>query len=195
MAEEGLKLYAIYEKLQEVFEEGFHIIPSHLMLVRSKDLNRIIEAFPSSIDKDIDMARYVLRNKEAMIEEAKNKAERIIQDAENEKRRILDESALRREMEEQAKAFREKVIQECENIKMKAFGEAESVRIASSQEALKMKDDAQEYAQQILGKLEQDLNSLFQVVKNGQQYISELRSVSDENDEASYARGEFQRKN
>ncbi|MDO5437505.1 MAG: hypothetical protein Q4F80_04845, partial [bacterium] len=111
----------------------------------------------------------------------------------NERRRILDESSLRREMEEQAKAFREKVIQECENIKMKAFGEAEGIRIASNEDAIKMKDGAQAYAQQILEKLEHDLNNLFQIVKNGQQYISELRNINEES-ETAYTRGEVQRR-
>ncbi len=180
MVQEGLKLFALYDKLQELLDEGFDIIPSHLMIVKSKELNRIVDSFPDAIDEGIKMAKMILRNKEEMIQDAKNKAERIIQDAENEKRRILDESSLRREMEEQAKAFREKVIQECENIKMKAFGEAESIRIASNEEALKMKDGAQAYAQQILVKIEQDLNNLFQVVKNGQQYIAQMRNENDE---------------
>ena len=187
MVQEGLKLFALYDKLQELFDEGFHIIPSHLMVVKSKELSRIIDSFPDAIDEGIKMAKLILRNKEEMIQDAKNKADRIIQEAENEKRRILDESALRREMEEQAKAFREKVLQECETIKMKAFGEAEGIRINSNEEALKMKDGAQAYAQQILLKLEQDLNNLFQIVKNGQQYISELRDAGEESENA-YAR-------
>ena len=193
MVQEGLKLFALYDKLQELYDEGFHILPPHLMVVKSKELNRIIDSFPDAIDESIKMAKLILRNKEEMLQDAKNKAERIIQDAENEKRRILDESSLRREMEEQAKVFREKVIQECENIKMKAFGEAEGIRIASNEEALKLKDNAQAYAQQILVKLEQDLNSLFLIVKNGQQYISELRNENEEN-EAVYTRGEQQRR-
>ncbi len=192
MVQEGLKLFALYDKLQELFDEGFHILPSHLMIVKSKELGRIIDAFPDAIDEGIKMAKHILRNKEEIIQEAKNRAERIIQDAENERRRILDESALRHEMEEQAKAFREKVIQECENIKMKAFGEAESIRIASNEESLKMKDGAQMYAQQILGKLEQDLNNLFQVVKNGQQYIAELRNINEENEQV--YKGDSQRR-
>ena len=186
MAEEGLRIFELTEKLGELYDEGFHIIPNHLIVVKSKELTRIIDALQDSIDDDINLARRILRNKEEILQEAKMKAERIIQDAENERRRILDESSLRREMEDQAKAFREKVIQECENIKMKAFGEAEGIRIASNEDALKMKDGAQAYAQQILMKLEQDLNSLFQVVKNGQQYIEELRNLNDEN-EAHYS--------
>lgn len=193
MVQEGLKLFALYDKLQELLDEGFDIIPSHLMIVKSKELNRIVDSFPDAIDEGIKMAKMILRNKEEMIQDAKNKAERIIQDAENEKRRILDESSLRREMEEQAKAFREKVIQECENIKMKAFGEAESIRIASNEEALKMKDGAQAYAQQILVKIEQDLNNLFQVVKNGQQYIAQMRNENDEM-ESHYIRSDISKR-
>lgn len=193
MSEDGLKLFELYNQLEELYDNGFHIIPPHLMIVKSKELGRIIDMLPDAIDDGIKMAKHILRNKEEIIQEAKNKAERIIQDAENEKRRILDESSLRREMEEQAKAFREKVIQECENIKMKAFGEAEGIRLASNEDALKMKDGAQAYAQQILEKLEHDLNNLFQVVKNGQQYIAELRNLNDEA-ENTYTRNEIQRR-
>lgn len=194
MVQDGLKLFALYDKLQELFDEGFHILPSHFIVVKSKELSRVIESFPEAIDEGIKMAKLILRNKEEMIQDAKNKAERIIEDAENERRRILDESSLKREMEEQAQAFREKVIQECENIKMKAFGEAEGIRIASSEEALKMKDDAQQYAQQVLAKLEVDLNNLFQIVKNGQQYINELRNTNEENEQRYASRNEVQRK-
>lgn len=85
MVQEGLKLFALYDKLQELLDEGFDIIPSHLMIVKSKELNRIVDSFPDAIDEGIKMAKMILRNKEEMIQDAKNKAERIIQDAENEK--------------------------------------------------------------------------------------------------------------
>ena len=161
MVQEGLKLFALYDKLQELLDEGFDIIPSHLMIVKSKELNRIVDSFPDAIDEGIKMAKMILRNKEEMIQDAKNKAARIIQ--------------------------------ECENIKMKAVGEAESIRLASSEEALKMKDGAQAYAQQILVKIEQDLNNLFQFVKNGQQYIAQMRNENDEL-EHQYMRNEISKK-
>ena len=179
--QDGLRLFALCEKLQEIKEEGLRLIPSYVM-IKNREFDMLVDSLPAAIDDNLKMAQHILRNKEEIIQEARAKADRIIQDAENERRRILDESSLRREMEEQAKAFREKVIQECENIKMKAFGEAEGIRIQSNEDALKMKDGAQAYAQQILVKLEQDLNSLFQVVKNGQQYIEELRNLNEENE-------------
>ena len=39
-----------------------------------------------------------------------------------------------------------------------------------------MKEESQEYAQQLLNNLEQDLNRLYQVVMNGQQRLQEMRS-------------------
>ena len=56
-----------------------------------------------------------------------------------------------------------------------------------------MKDGAQAYAQQILVKIEQDLNNLFQVVKNGQQYIAQMRNENDEM-ESHYIRNDVSRK-
>lgn len=179
--QDGLRLFALCERLQELKEEGLRLIPSYVM-IKNREFDLLVDSLPAAIDDNLKTAQRILRNKEEIIQEARVKADRIIQDAENERIRILDESSLRREMEEQAKTFREKVIQECENIKIKAFSEAEEIRIASNEDALKMKDGAQAYAQQILVKLEQDLNSLFQVVKNGQQYIEQLRNLNEENE-------------
>ena len=73
MVQEGLKLFALYDKLQELYDEGFHILPQHLMVVKSKELNRIIDSFPDAIDESIKMENLILRNKEEMMQEAKKK--------------------------------------------------------------------------------------------------------------------------
>jgi len=38
-----------------------------------------------------------------------------------------------------------------------------------------MREESQEYAQQLLNNLEQDLNRLYQVVMNGQQRLQEMK--------------------
>ena len=103
------------------------------------------------------------------------KAERIIADAENERHRFLNESSLNKAVEERAREIREQVIEECEAIKMKTFNEAESARLAAQEEAIKIKEGAQKYAQEVLNKLEGDLKQLYQVVMNGQQYLQDMQ--------------------
>ena len=58
---------------------------------------------------------------------------------------------------------------------MKAFNEAESARLAAQEEAIKIKEGAQQYAQEVLNKLEGDLKQLYQVVMNGQQYLADMQ--------------------
>ena len=179
MSQSEEKMYDLIDKLNELWEVGLHIIPGHYVVVKSKELSKIINGFPDAVSNEIRDAHVILRKKDDILQDARMKADRIIADAENERHRMLNESSIMRDMEEKAKSFREQVIQECEDIKMKAFNEAESVRLNANEESIRIKDGAQNYAQQVLNKLEQNLNQLYQDVMNGQQYLNDLRNASD----------------
>ncbi len=179
MSQSEEKMYDLIDKLNELWEVGLHIIPGHYVVVKSKELSKIINGFPDAVSNEIRDAHVILRKKDDILQDARMKADRIIADAENERHRMLNESSIMRDMEEKAKSFREQVIQECEDIKMKAFNEAESVRLNANEESIRIKDGAQNYAQQVLNKLEQNLNQLYQEVMNGQQYLNDLRNASD----------------
>ena len=60
---------------------------------------------------------------------------------------------------------------------MAAFNEAQELKLNAKNESIRMKEDSQEYAQQLLNNLEQDLNRLYQVVMNGQQRLQEMKSA------------------
>lgn len=170
------KMYDLIDRLNQLWESGFHILPSHLIVVKSQELSRIIGGFPDAISNEIRDAHIVLRKKEDIIQEARIKADRIIADAENDRHRLLSESSVLRDIEEKAQKFKQEVIDECEAIKMRAFNEAEGVRLTASEEAIKIKEGAQHYAQNVLNKLEGDLNQLYQIVMNGQQYLADIKN-------------------
>ena len=175
MSQSEEKMYDLIDRLNQLWETGFHILPSHLIVVKSQELSWIISSFPDAISNEIRDAHVILRKKEDIIQDARMKAERIIADAENERHRFLNESSLNKAVEERAREIREQVIEECEAIKMKAFNEAESARLAAQEEAIKIKEGAQKYAQEVLNKLEGDLKQLYQVVMNGQQYLQDMQ--------------------
>ena len=58
---------------------------------------------------------------------------------------------------------------------MAAVNEAQEVRLSAKNDSLRMKEDSQEYAQQLLNHLEQDLDRLYQVVHNGQTKLQEMK--------------------
>ena len=168
------KMYDLIDRLNQLWETGFHILPP-LIVVKSQELSRIISSFPDAISNEIRDAHVILRKKDDIIQDAKMKAERIITEAENERHRFLNESSLNKAVEERAREIREQVIKECEAIKMKAFNEAESTRLAAQEEAIKIKEGAQRLAQEILNKLDGDLKQLYQVVATNQQYLADMQ--------------------
>ena len=176
MAESEAKMFDLVDALVTLYEEGIPVFPGR-SIVDSKKLYSIANAFPSAISNEINDARIILKKKDEILQEAKLRAERIIQDAENERYKLLNESSLNKAMEEHAEKFRQTVLDECQQIKMAAFNEAQELRLSAKNESVRMKEDSQQYAQQLLNNLEQDLNRLYQVVMNGQQRLQEMRSA------------------
>jgi plasmid maintenance system killer protein len=174
MSQADEKLYDLISDLERLSEESFPVF--FYKLIRTKELQRIIDMFPSVVQNEIREAHVILRKKEEILQDARIKADRIIANAESDRNRLLSESSILKDIEEKAQKFRQDVMEECEAIKMKAFNEAEGVRLDATQEAIKIREGAQNYAQNVLEKLEGDLNQLYQIVMNGQQYLSEMKT-------------------
>ncbi len=174
MSQADEKLYDLISDLERLSEESFPVF--FFKLIKTKELQRIIDLFPSVVQNEIRDAHVILRKKEEILQDARIKAERIIANAESDRNRLLSESSILKDIEEKAQKFRQDVMEECEAIKMKAFNEAEGVRLDATQEAIKIREGAQNYAQSVLEKLEGDLNQLYQIVMNGQQYLNEMKA-------------------
>ncbi len=175
MSESVNKMFDLIDDLSALCDDGIPVFPGR-MIVNTKELYKIVNAFPNAISDEINDARIILKKKDEILQEAKLRAERIIQDAENERYKLLNESSLNKAMEEHAEKFRQTVFEECQQIKMAAFNEAQELRLSAKNESIRMKEESQEYAQQLLNNLEQDLNRLYQVVMNGQQRLQEMKS-------------------
>lgn len=175
MAESVNKMFDLIDELNALCDDGVPIFPGR-MIINAKELYKIVNAFPNAVSDEINDARIILKKKDEILQEAKLRAERIIQDAENERYKLLNESSLNKAMEEHAEKFRQTVFDECQQIKMAAFNEAQELRLNAKNDSIRMKEESQEYARQLLTNLEQDLNRLYQVVMNGQQRLQEMQA-------------------
>ncbi len=178
MAQTSEAVWELIDRLGELYDTGFPLPPGRLV-IKAKELDYIINSFQAVLPEEMKEARVIIQKKEEILQSAKNKADRIIASAENERYRLLSESSIMKDIEEKAEEFKRRIIDECEDIKMKAFNEAEDVRLRAQQEDIKIRDGAQDYANQILSKLEGDLSQLYQIVSNGKQYLNEMKVNSD----------------
>ncbi len=171
-------VYDLLKMLEISLEEGFPIIPRKYTVVKTKEIETLIDRIYASLPVEVQEARAFLRRKEELQVEAQQKAEKIISDAQAEADRKLSEADFIKALEREGIRIRTQVQQECEEIKRKALEEADNIRAQAVEEAMKTKEGAELYAEQVLTNLEKNLTQQQQIVKNGQVYMEKLRTDS-----------------
>lgn len=171
-------VYDLLRMLEISLEEGFPIIPRKFTVVRTKEIETLIDRIYASLPVEVQEARAFLRRKDEYQQEAQQKAEKIISDAQAEADRKLSEADFIKALEKEGIRIRTQVQQECEEIKRKAMEEAENIRAQATEDAMRTKEGAELYAEQVLTNLEKNLTQQQQIVKNGQVYMEKLRSDS-----------------
>lgn len=168
-------VYDLLKMLEISLEEGFPIIPRRFTVVKTKEIETLIDRIYASLPVEVQEARAFLRRREELQIEAQQKAEKIINDAQAEADRKLSEADFIKALEREGVRIRTQVQQECEEIKRKAMEEAENIRSQAADDARKTKEGAELYAEQVLTNLEKNLTQQQQIVKNGQVYMEQLR--------------------
>ena len=171
-------VYDLLKMLEISLEEGFPIIPRKFTVVKTKEIETLIDRIYASLPVEVQEAKAFLRRREELQIEAQQKAEKIINDAQAEADRKLSEADFIKALEREGIRIRTQVQQECEEIKRRAMEEADNIRAQAVEEAMKTKEGAELYAEQVLTNLEKNLTQQQQIVKNGQVYMEKLRSDS-----------------
>lgn len=179
-------IYGLMNELEEALDKGFPLLGYCFTVVKKDTVTNILDRLYAALPDEIKEARALLRRKDELQYEAQQRAEKIIADAQAEANRLLSESDLLRAVQREAEKIKEQVITDCEDIKRKSCEEAESIRNQAIDEALRTKDGASVYAEQVLVSLEQNLNQLQEIVKNGQVQLERRRAESDEQMSGNY---------
>ncbi len=173
-------IYGLMNELEEALDKGFPLLGYCFTVVKKDTVTNILDRLYAALPDEIKEARALLRRKDELQYEAQQRAEKIIADAQAEANRLLSESDLLRAVQREAEKIKEQVIADCEDIKRKSLEEAEAMRTQAIDEAMRTKDGASVYAEQVLVSLEQNLNQLQEIVKNGQVQLERRRAESDE---------------
>ena len=170
-------IYGLMSELDEALDNGFPF--GNLTIVKKNVVADILDKLYAALPDEIKEARALLRRKDELQYEAQQRAEKVIADAQAEANRLLSESDLLRAVQREAEKIKEQVIAECDEIKRKSYEDAEAVRNQAIDEALRIKDGTSVMAEQILANLEQNLNHLHEIVKDGQLQLERRRAESD----------------
>ena len=169
-------------RLQEVIYESFHIPVSRWTIIDEDKVLEQLEFIGTKIPEAIRKALQVLEQKQEILANAEAYAQRIIQQAQEEAAEILDESGIIQQAQHEANQIRQQVQSECEAIQAQtmaeieqqrqmANGEVEQIYRKSVSEAQQIQEGADEYADAVLTRLEQELGEMLGVVRNGRQQL------------------------
>lgn len=179
-------IYGLMSELEEALDKGIPLLGCAFSVVKKNVVTDILDRLYAALPDEIKEARALLRTKDQVQYEAQQRAEKIVADAQAEANRLLSESDLLRAVQREAEKIKEQVIADCEDIKRKSYEEAESVRNQAVNEAMRTKDSASVYAEQVLVSIEQNLNQLQEIVKNGQLHLERRRAESENEISSNY---------
>lgn len=190
----------IYSKIDEIGEyvEKARVVPwVNQKMLDTEYLMRMLEELYASVPQEVKDAK-IIKDEEAkrraeldkyaqeMMTKSQAECERILRAAKEESERILDEDHLKQMVEDEARRIKREVLEEVEAIKHQAIEEAQDMSRAaleharelerkSMTRARKIKIDADQYAEEILNHIENNINEVLTINKNGRKFLTELK--------------------
>lgn len=180
--EMGVSMPEEIDRLEDLILNGTRIPFMGKTLIDEDTLINQLDLIRINIPDCLQQATQILQQREQILSEAQNYAQKIVENAQRKAAQLLDESRIVQQAESQAHQIRRQVQQDCENLQRKTINEVEQIRQKIQQEAIKtrqqaileaedIQNEADIYADSVLGKLEKDLSDMLRVVHNGRQQV------------------------
>ncbi len=132
-----------------LLEESPKIPLSGSRVINEEEIRAQLARLRETVPKDIARARDIVKQQDALLAQAQQSAAQVIEDAEQEVQRLVGEHRLVQEARQQSAITRKRAIQE----------------------AVSLREDADEYAFNALSQLQGELARLQRVVDNGLQKL------------------------
>lgn len=169
-------VYDLLKMLEIALDEGYSVLK--YTVVNKREIETLIDRIYAALPVEVQEARLFLKRKEELQNEAQQKAAKIIQDAQIEADRKLSESDQIKAIERERNRVISELEKECKNYKHIALQDAENIRLQATDEAIKIREGAELYADKVLTSLEGNLAQLQQDVKNCQIYMEQIKTDS-----------------
>jgi vacuolar-type H+-ATPase subunit E/Vma4 len=191
----GVDILKLLTDLEEVLESARRLPGGLLMRFDDEKFHYLIMKIRANLPEEMKRASKLVRDTERIVEETKEHAERVMADA---KRAALAEmEASKKDVERQRESLategrrlREEAHAEAERIQAEARAEAErlvsddllvqqaeivshEIQTRAEREAQAVRQGADEYAREVLGRLESVLNKAVDQVQHGRQLLEQ----------------------
>lgn len=159
------------EQLEALLLSGIKVPLTELVLLDKEELLDRVHLIKTKLPAIFANVQNVLSSKQEIIQEAESYARNLVESAENHARQIVSKSALVRQAELESSKILFRVHKECEQIRQQTQAQMEQLKEATKAECQEIQTGADNYADAVLGNLEQELSNILTVVRNGRQKL------------------------
>ncbi|MEH2057142.1 MAG: DivIVA domain-containing protein [Nostoc sp.] len=169
-------------RLEEIVLSSLRIPLTGRTLIDEEKLLDQLDYIRVALPSLFQEAAAVLNQKDEILLEAEEYGQQVVEAAQAKRAQILAESDIIHQAKQEAEQLRRQVQQECEGIMQETLAEIDRKRYACQQElelmrqtaiaqAQEIEDGADQYADGLLGNIEQDLKEMLRIVTNGRQQL------------------------
>lgn len=148
------------------------------VIVHHDRLIDVLDKIRASIPGEIQEANNIIKRRDDIQLDAQKKANQVLVEAKQQAEMLLSDSELLRAVHAEAERIRQQVINDCELLKKQSQEEADNLISTTITESIAIREGADKYAETILTGLDRDLTELHDIVRNGQRYLSKIKSES-----------------
>jgi cell division septum initiation protein DivIVA len=180
---ESLDIQQEINRLEETILSSFRIPLTRRTLVDEEKLLDLLDLIRMSLPQAFAEAGSIIQQKEEILLEAEEYGQRIVDAAQAKRAQILDENDIIHQAEREAEQMHRKVQQECDAMMQETLQEIdlkrrqcqqelEEMRQRAVAEAQQIEQGADDYADSVLEHIEEDLNEMTRIIRNGRQQLN-----------------------
>lgn len=178
----GVDIQRELNRLEDIVFDSPTIPLTGRTLVDEEQLLEQLDIIRLNLPIAFQEAEIIVRHKDEILQEAELYAEEIVEAAEQKATNILNEMGLVQQAKIEADQLRQQVQLDCEAIQKATISEIEQIRYQAQQELDQMRaraiaecdeiqNGADDYADRVLGSIEQQLSEMLQVIHNGRRQL------------------------
>lgn len=170
-----MEILDLIDSLEELVVQSRRLPVGGNLVVDRKRMLDLVDQLRLSVPADIRQAAQVLETREQVVKEAHEEAREVVQRAEQERARRLDENPIVREAQERSHAM----LMEAEARARQAIAESDATAAThltdAADAAARQLDDADQYALEVLRRLENQLQAFLESVRLSISSLQEKR--------------------
>ncbi|WP_462331639.1 ATP synthase subunit B family protein [Schwartzia sp. (in: firmicutes)] len=153
----------ILDEIENLVVDGKHIVFTNKSIIEEPDLVRLIDDLRNELPLELQQAEQVMQDKDAILAEAREEAERIVNQAKEYANHLVDESEVVKQSQEKAALIMEQTKAQEQEILNAAYTTAQQLRTDSSQ-----------YANQVFDHLIINVGNAMQVLQQAKEELQRM---------------------